>query len=122
MSLTLGGLGRTAMAAAVVGDHPIAFLQEEKHLGVPVVAAERPSVMEDDGLGVFRTPVLVENVRAVLGLDRAHGVLRVVGRSNTGSMLQGAPGSPCRPLGPSSNAASSFVQNPERVLIVRPHL
>src|SRR3546814_18862107 len=42
------GLGRTAMAAAVMGDDPIALAEEEQHLGVPVVGAERPAVMEDD--------------------------------------------------------------------------
>jgi hypothetical protein len=46
-------LGRAAMATAVMGDDAIAFRQEEHHLRVPVVAGERPAVVEDDGLGVL---------------------------------------------------------------------
>ena len=48
--MAVGGLGRTPMAAAVVRDHAIALLQEEEHLRVPIVAAERPAMMENDGL------------------------------------------------------------------------
>jgi hypothetical protein len=36
--------------APVVGDHPIAMVQEEKHLGVPVVSRQGPPVAEDDRL------------------------------------------------------------------------
>ncbi len=75
-----------AVAAAVVGDDAISFAEEEQHLVVPVVRAERPAVMEDDRLGVLRAPVLVENRAAVLGRDEAH---------------QSAPvQSGCRPAGP----------------------
>src|SRR5438445_13316298 len=62
-------LGRAAMAAPIVGDDAVALCQEEQHLGVPVVAAQWPAMMEDDGL--TGSPVLVENLRAVLGGDRA---------------------------------------------------
>ena len=44
------GLGRAAVAAAVMGDDAIALVEEEQHLGVPVVGAQRPAVMEDDRL------------------------------------------------------------------------
>jgi hypothetical protein len=44
------GLGRAAMAAAIMGDHPVALCQEEQHLRVPIVGAERPAMVEDDRL------------------------------------------------------------------------
>src|SRR6516165_1273265 len=59
------------MAATVDADHAIAMLDEEQHLGVPVVGAERPAMMEDDRLAL--APVLVEDLCAVVGCDRAHG-------------------------------------------------
>jgi hypothetical protein len=40
------------MAATVDTDHTIAMLDEEQHLGVPVVGAERPAMMEDNRLAV----------------------------------------------------------------------
>ena len=64
------GLGRAAMAAAVMSDDAIALIKEEQHLVVPIVGAQRPAVMEDDGLA--RAPVLVEDLGAVLGRDRVH--------------------------------------------------
>src|SRR5258705_8681861 len=39
-------LARAAMPAAVMGDDAIAVLEEEQHLGVPVVAGQRPAVAE----------------------------------------------------------------------------
>src|SRR5437899_1772023 len=51
-------LGRTAMAAPVVGDDAIALLEEEHHLGVPVIRRQRPAVAEHDGLPF--APVLVK--------------------------------------------------------------
>src|SRR3546814_10565808 len=67
-------LGRAAMATAVMGDDAIALFEEEHHLGVPVIGAERPAMVEHDGLRGLRTPVLVENLGTVLGGDiAAHG-------------------------------------------------
>jgi hypothetical protein len=43
------------------------MLDEEQHLGVPVVGAERPAMMEDNWLAV--APVLVKNFHAVFGFD-----------------------------------------------------
>src|SRR5690606_28959798 len=40
---------------------------------VPIVRAKRPSMMEDDGLSIPGTPVLVVNFGAVLGDDGVHG-------------------------------------------------
>jgi hypothetical protein len=58
------------VAAAIVGDHAIALAEEEHHLGVPVVGAERPTVMEEQRLP--GAPILVEDLGAVLGDDLAH--------------------------------------------------
>src|SRR3546814_17497259 len=41
------GLGRTAMAAAVMGDDPIALAEAEQHMGVPVVRAAPPAVTHE---------------------------------------------------------------------------
>src|SRR5665213_2175896 len=68
--VAVGGLRGAAVAAAVVGDHAIALIQEEQHLVVPVVGGERPAVAEDHGLA--GTPVLVKNLDAVLGGDGGH--------------------------------------------------
>ena len=68
--MAVRGLGRAAVAATVVGDHAVAVLHEEHHLGVPVVGTERPAVVEHDRLTA--APVLVEDLRAVLGGDEGH--------------------------------------------------
>ena len=84
-------LGRTAVAAAVVRHHPIAVLEEEQHLGVPIVAAERPAVMKHDGLGRLRTPVLVEDFHAVGGLDEAAAHFLISFRCWLGRLGLGKP-------------------------------
>jgi hypothetical protein len=58
------------MAAAVDADHAIAMMDEEQHLSIPVVGAERPTMMEDDGLAL--APILVEDLNAVLRSNEAH--------------------------------------------------
>ena len=58
------------MAAPVVGDHAEALAEEEQHLRVPIIGRERPAVAKHDGLTI--APVLVINLRAVFGCDRAH--------------------------------------------------
>jgi hypothetical protein len=58
------------MAATVDADYTIAMLDEEQHLGVPVVGAERPAMMEDNRLAL--SPVLVEDLSAVFRFDKAH--------------------------------------------------
>src|SRR6185312_13613792 len=47
--------------------------QEEHHLVVPIVRAQWPAVMENDGLGARGAPVLVVNVRAVPRSNVSHG-------------------------------------------------
>ena len=58
------------MSAPVVGDDAVALLEEEQHLGVPVVGRQGPAVAEHDGLAL--APVLVEDLDAVFGGDRVH--------------------------------------------------
>ncbi|MND79544.1 hypothetical protein D3C80_712890 [compost metagenome] len=62
-------LAGTPMSAPVMRDDAISLMKEEQHLRVPVVGRKRPAVMEDDRLGILRTPVLVKDLRAVLGGD-----------------------------------------------------
>src|SRR4249919_649921 len=58
------------MAAPVVGDDAVALRQEEHHLGVPIVAGERPAMVEHDRLA--RAPVLVIDLGAGFRSDRLH--------------------------------------------------
>src|SRR4029450_9161537 len=55
-----------------MGGHAIALLQEVEHLGVPVVAAQWPAMVEYDRLRPLRGPILVENRRSVTGCNRRH--------------------------------------------------
>jgi hypothetical protein len=73
--VTIASLSGAAVPAPVVGDDTIAVLQEEQHLGVPVVSRQRPAVAEDEGLA--RTPVLVEDLRAISRGDRPHALASV---------------------------------------------
>ena len=69
----VGDLTRPAVAAPVVRDDAEALAEEVQHLRVPVVAAERPAVVEHERLRVSRAPVLVEDLDAVFRGDRGHG-------------------------------------------------
>src|SRR5229473_844678 len=68
--VALGGLGGATMATAVMGDHAVAMMQEEQQLRVPIIGRQRPTMAEHNWL--TRTPVLVEDLRAVLGGDGGH--------------------------------------------------
>src|ERR1700752_1019943 len=68
--VAVGGLGRATMATAVMGDNAIAMIEEEQQLRVPIIGRQWPAVAEHDRLA--RTPVLVEDFRAVLGGNSAH--------------------------------------------------
>src|SRR5262245_59926529 len=70
--VAVADLARPAVAAPVMGDDAVALPEEEEHLGVPVVAAQRPAVVEHDRLRVPRTPVLVVDLRPVFGGDWRH--------------------------------------------------
>jgi hypothetical protein len=58
------------MAATVDADYAIALLDEEQHLSVPIVAAERPAMMEDNRLAF--PPVFVEDLNSILRCNEAH--------------------------------------------------
>ena len=60
------------MATAVMGDHSVAPCQEVEQLGIPVVGAERPAVVEVNGLGVPWPPVFLEGFHAIFRRDEAH--------------------------------------------------
>src|SRR5258705_10306254 len=68
--VAVASLSRASMATAVMGDHAIAMMQEEQHLRVPIIGRKRPAMAEHNWLA--RTPVLVEDLRAVLGGDGGH--------------------------------------------------
>ena len=59
-----------AVAAAVVRDDAVPVLGQEQHLAVPGVGVERPAVRERYDRPV--APVLVVDLGAILGGDRAH--------------------------------------------------
>jgi hypothetical protein len=64
--MTVVDLRRAAVPTAVMRDDAIALGEEVKHLGIPIVGAQRPSMMEDDGLCVLRAPILVEDFDAIV--------------------------------------------------------
>jgi hypothetical protein len=68
--VTVGGLSGSAVATAIMGDHTIAVIEEEQHLVIPVVRAERPTMAENYRLAF--TPVLVVNLYTVFGRDSGH--------------------------------------------------
>ena len=72
--VAVADLGRAAVTAAIMGDDTIALADEEEHLGIPVVGAQRPAVVEDDWLGALGAPVLVEDLDAILGGNGGHGI------------------------------------------------
>src|SRR5215831_7970459 len=61
------------MAAAVMGDAPVAVGGEIEHLIFPGIRTQRPAMTKDHGLPF--APVLIINLRAVFGRNRCHGVL-----------------------------------------------
>src|SRR5690606_10973377 len=73
--VTISHLARSSVAAAVVCHHPMALADEVEHLRVPAVGAQRPAVVEDDGLAVPRAPILVVDLGTVVARDRGHGRL-----------------------------------------------
>src|SRR3981081_2054370 len=75
--VAVAGLGRATVATAVMGNNAIALMQEEQQLRVPVIGRQRPSMAEHDRLA--RTPVLVENFRAVFSRDCRHVAIPLIG-------------------------------------------
>src|SRR5882724_1312985 len=58
--VTTAGLSRAAMSAPISCNDAETFAEEKKHLRVPIIRRERPSMTEDDRLAA--TPVLVIDV------------------------------------------------------------
>src|SRR5262245_6547427 len=73
--MAVAPLARAAMAAPVVSDDSIPLPEEVEHLGVPVIGAQWPAVMEHDGLRLLGAPVLEEDRDSVLRCDGVHRVL-----------------------------------------------
>src|SRR5436190_6988647 len=71
--VAVAGLRGAPVPTPVMGDDPVPVVQEEQHLGVPIVGRERPAVAENDRLA--RAPVLEEDLRAIGRGDRAHALL-----------------------------------------------
>jgi hypothetical protein len=75
--VALPRLARATVAASIMRDAAVAVRSEEEHLVLEGVGAKRPAVAEHDRLSL--APIVVIDVRAVLGRDRAHRcVLAVV--------------------------------------------
>ncbi len=64
------------MATSIVRDDSEVVLKEEQHLIVPIIRAERPSMMENNRLRIPRTPVLEEEFGPIIRFDRRHVLLR----------------------------------------------
>lgn len=58
-------LARTAMPAPIMRDYAKSLVEEIGHLRVPVIAGERPAVVEEDRLRVARTPVLEKHFHSL---------------------------------------------------------
>jgi hypothetical protein len=71
--MMIANLRGSTMAAPIMGDDPIACVQEVEHLRVPIIGTQRPTMMENERLGVLGTPILVEDLNAILGGNTAHG-------------------------------------------------
>ncbi|MNP67199.1 hypothetical protein D3C76_1630000 [compost metagenome] len=53
------------MATSIVRNNAESLVYEEQHLGIPIIARQRPAMMEKDDFSIFWSPVLVENVNAI---------------------------------------------------------
>jgi hypothetical protein len=65
-------LARASVAAAIDPHNPVAVVDKEQRLSIPVVGTERSPVVKDDGLPM--APVFIEDLNAILGCDRAHSL------------------------------------------------
>src|SRR6201997_2713686 len=83
--VAIRGLGRAAMATAVMGDNAIAVMQEEQQLRVPIIGRQRPAVAAHDRRA--RTPVLAPrrkrwpNISATSGSSSTTMMLTLMGSS-----------------------------------------
>ena len=67
--VTVPRLAGSAVTATIVGNAPIAFGGEEKHLLFPVVRAQRPAMRKGNDRAGLGTPVLVVDLCAVTGCE-----------------------------------------------------
>src|SRR5437016_8741716 len=63
------GLGGAAVTSSVMGNDAIAVFEEEQHLRVPIVGAERPAVAEHDGLTFAPVLIIDVDVSSVFSSD-----------------------------------------------------
>ena len=92
--VSVGHLGRAAVAAPIVGDDSVALVEEVEELGVPVVGTEGPAVMEDERLGGLWSPVFEGELDTVFGGDGLHERISF-GDSWMVSSVTGCAGSRC---------------------------
>jgi hypothetical protein len=52
------------VTAAIESDNPVAMLEEEQHLGIPVIRTEWPAMVKNDWLAA--APIFVEYLDAIL--------------------------------------------------------
>src|SRR5437667_4724793 len=120
--VAIGRLARTSMPAPIMRDDAIAMVQEKHHLRVPIVRSERPAVRKHNRLSF--TPVLVENLCAVLGRDRAHGLSSFSGMGNGCDLVRsrrpkrrragfGVKGPDCHVTGAAFRAMTGRTVNPQ---------
>src|SRR5262245_1714464 len=86
--MAVAPLARPAMAAPVVSDDSIPLPEEVEHLGVPVIGAQWPAVMEHDGLRLLGAPVLEEDRDSVLRCDGVHRVLLRAVSTDRGDIIR----------------------------------
>ena len=102
------------MAPAIDANHPVALVNKEQHLSIPVVGTERPTMVEDDRLAA--SPVFVEDLCAVVGGDRAHGLdsVAAVGKER---IVRGfaQPGRLAGRLVAKAPTAAELARNPRRL-------
>src|SRR2546428_11800348 len=70
--MAVAHLRGTSLAAPAMGDDALAAIEEEQHLRVPVIRRQRPALAKDDRLPL--SPILVEELDAVLGRNQWHGM------------------------------------------------
>src|SRR6266853_3864528 len=66
--MSVAGLTRATMSAAISRNDAIAFAEEKEHLDVPVIGRERPAVTEDNRLSA--APVFIIDLYSVLSGNR----------------------------------------------------
>src|SRR6266404_870665 len=66
--MSVAGLTRATMSAAISRNDAIAFAEKKKHLRVPIIRRERPAVTEDNRLPA--APVFIIDLYSVLSGNR----------------------------------------------------